>query len=179
MVVHRLARSVLDEVCAYGDLTRPEELRRLLACASFGLAGAMIREQFRLQVDPVVRGEVTVILDATLLAIAYGEISVLGVARRLHVSRSTLGRHLARAGLVAPSVLLHRTRLILAPLLRTEPVGRGEVWKRLGFHSPGHLSTRFRAHFGQTLGDLDRWDRSTWLPELIGALIAGGDESGR
>jgi len=160
----------LSEILPTQDLADRTVARRLLNRACFGRFGQMIVEELERGVDSQMLHLVARVMDATLSTIADGSVSPAVVARRLHMSRSTLDRSVRRAGLVPPSALAQRTRLILALLLRTIPAKQTTASKDLGFYSPGHLSTRIREHLGVTLRELDRMDPSRRLEKLVGTL---------
>lgn len=79
------------------------------------------------------------------------DLDVDGVARALHVSRSSLYRKVRTLLDCSPMDLLAEVRLEQAALrLRTTGDAVSTIAKAVGFRSAAHFSTRFSAHFGLT-----------------------------
>jgi AraC-like DNA-binding protein len=161
----------LSEILPARDLADRTVTRRLLTRACFGPFGRMILDELATRVDSGVRPDLIRLIHAVLSALAEGEPKPAAVARRLHMSRSSLDRFAWRTGLVAPSGLVQRTRLILAVLLRSVPARRTTAWRELGFYSQGDLSGRLRRHFGVGLREVDRMDTTHWLRMSVDALL--------
>jgi AraC-like DNA-binding protein len=158
------------EHCVLADLLEETTLRRLMTRTAFEVHGARLREALLKRVGLAARDEVEKVVDATLMGIARGDFTVETLASRMHMSKSTLGRHMRQAGLIAPQRFIQRTRVILAVLLRIDPARRAQTWRILGFSSPGHLASRVRSHLGCSLGDLGVGIGQAF-PDLVDGLL--------
>ncbi len=169
--VQQMLTCGLSEIVPARDLADRTVATRLLTRACFGRFGRMIVNELAMRLEAEVRPDLVRLMDAVLSALAEGEPTPSAVARRLYMARSTLDRLARRTGLVAPSVLVQRTRAVLAVLLRSVPARRTTAWKDLGFYSPGHLSTRLGDHFGVGLREVDRMGPAHWLAISCDVLL--------
>jgi AraC-like DNA-binding protein len=155
----------------YEELGRIRTMERLVIRAALGTHGASVKAALVQRVGPGERGEVIMVVDATLAAIARHECSVETLARSVHMSPATLGRVMRAAGLTTPSRFIYRLRVILAILLRADRATRSRAWKMLGFGSPVHLTNSIRAHLGRSVREVDRMAGEGRLSDSIERLL--------
>ncbi len=170
-IVLGLHRWGVREQLNESDLSCRRSLDRLVTRSVLGTQGARIRRALVGLIGPGERGEIVWVTDASLAGIARKDRSVAGLARRVHMSCPTLTRAMRRAGLVTPSRFIHRTRAILAVLLRQVPASRNRSWRTLGFGSPVHECNAIRANLGRPSGEWARMPVEAAVPGLIERLL--------
>jgi AraC-like DNA-binding protein len=152
-------------------------LRALLTRAALGVACNALHDALLDRTPHEDRPFVAQLFMATTYLVLRKQYTPSVLAKRLHMSESTLRRRMERCGLVSPGRFMQRTRAGLALLVRTHPARRREAWKALGFSSPADCGNSTRRQLGRSLRQLERMGPGGTLACTLERLVARGSST--